>query len=227
MDDRLTKLLQVAVDEYILTAEPVGSQYLVERYHLTVSPATVRHWFVALEEAGYLTQPHTSGGRIPTEEGFRLYTELFVKSRPASKRERELLDRASRVPCEDGRQLKGVAKALAEVSNQSTFVGLLQADTYYTGLTQLFSQPEFKNWKQVVSLTEVLDHLDETLDILRRQRYPEPKIMLGKNCPFGVICGSVVLSINDEIIGILGPLRMNYQHAFSLLLTAKQLLITT
>jgi len=224
MDERLTKLLQVVVDEYIATAEPVGSQHLVERYKLEMSPATVRNWFAELEEAGYLTQPHTSGGRIPTEEGFRLYTELFVRPRPATKREREFLERASLVAREDGRRLKSVAKALAELSSQATFVGLMEADTYYTGLTQLFSQPEFKNWKQVVSLTEVLDHLDETLDTLRRERYEEPRMMLGRACPFGVICGTILISIDDEVMGILGPLRMNYQHTFSLLLTAKQLL---
>lgn len=224
MHERLTKLLQVAIDEYIATAEPVGSQHLVERYKLEVSPATIRNWFTELEEAGYLAQPHTSGGRIPTEEGFRLYTELFVRPRPSSKKERESLERASLVPWEEGRRLKSVAKALSELSGQATFVGLLEADTYYTGLTQLFSQAEFKNWKQVVSLTEVLDHLDETLDGLRRQRYQEPFIMLGKTCPFGAICGSIVLSIDDQVLGVLGPLRMNYQHAYSLLLTAKQLL---
>ena len=224
MDERLTKLLQVAIDEYIATAEPVGSQHLVQRYRLDVSPATIRNWFTELEEAGYLAQPHTSGGRIPTEAGFRLYAELFVRPRSSSKRERDVLERAAQVPREDGRRLKSIAKALAELSNQATFVGLMEADTYYTGLTQLFSQPEFKNWKQVVSLTEVLDHLDETLDALRRQQYLEPYLMLGKDCPFGAICGSIVLSVEDGIIGILGPLRMNYQHAFSLLVTAKHLL---
>lgn len=223
MDERLSRLLQVAVEEYIATAEPVGSQHLVDRYRLGVSPATVRNWFTELEAAGYLTQPHTSGGRLPTEEGFRLYTQLFVRPRSVSKRERDCLERSLHVPRDEGRRLKSVAKALTELSGLATFVGLLEADTYYTGLTQVFSQPEFKQWKQVITLTEVLDHLDETLDVLRRQRYPEPALMLGKGCPFGAICGSIVLSLDEELLGVLGPLRMNYQHVYALLHTTQEL----
>ena len=78
MDTRLHTIFRLAVEDYISTGNPVGSQYLVERYKLDMSPATIRNWFADLEEAGYLMQPHTSGGRIPTEDGFRHYTDTCV-----------------------------------------------------------------------------------------------------------------------------------------------------
>ncbi|HEU0050758.1 MAG TPA: hypothetical protein VFQ60_01740 [Patescibacteria group bacterium] len=222
MEERLQSLLKTVIEEYVATALPVGSQYLVSRYHLDVSSATIRHWFVELEQEGFLTQPHTSGGRIPTEAGFRFYVEAFVQPKPSSKRDRELLQKAATVPKEDGRRLKNVAKALADLSGQATVVGLNEADTFYTGLSQLFTQPEFHNWQQVVSLTEILDRLDETLQNLRKQSFPEPKILLGNDCPFGPGCGVILASVNRGLIGILGPLRMDYQLGFSLIHSALQ-----
>ena len=71
MDERRSSLFQAIVEEYIASAQPVGSQALVSRYNLEVSPATVRNWCAELEEEGLLMQPHTSGGRIPTEQGFQ------------------------------------------------------------------------------------------------------------------------------------------------------------
>ena len=75
LDPRSQQVLRAVIDEYVATAEPVGSQTLVERYNLGVSSATVRNVLAELEAAGYLTHPHTSAGRIPTDAGYRLYVE--------------------------------------------------------------------------------------------------------------------------------------------------------
>src|SRR5215210_2777923 len=73
LDLRSQLILRAVIDEYVATAEPVGSQTLVERYRLGVSSATVRNVMAELEAAGYLTHPHTSAGRVPTDAGYRLY----------------------------------------------------------------------------------------------------------------------------------------------------------
>lgn len=227
MEERFSKLFRAITEEYIATAQPVGSQTLVERYRLDVSPATVRNWCVELEEAGYLAQPHTSGGRIPTEQGFREYIARFVEKKPIAKRERDVLEKAALVPEEDGRRIKGVAKILADLSHEAVVVGLAEMDTYYTGLSYLFAQPEFKTWQRVVSLSEVLDRLDEALHSLRRVSLDEPKILLGQECPFGPACSSILVSLpNGSTIGILGPLRMDYQQTMSLIHTVQQLFST-
>lgn len=217
MEERLSTLLRAVVEEYVTTAEPVGSQTLVARYRLDVSPATVRNWFAELEEEGCLMQPHTSGGRVPTEKGFRDYVARFVEPKFPGKRDREAIAKAALVPDEDGRRMKSVAKMVAELSGQAVVVGLQESDTFYTGLSQLFVQPEFKNWQRVVSLSEVLDHLDEGLNALRRRPITGPQILIGRECPFGIACGTVLAMSGDALVGILGPIRMDYQHALSLL----------
>ena len=75
LDPRTQAILRAVIEEYVRTATPVGSQTLVERYRLSVSSATVRNVLADLESAGYLTHPHTSAGRIPTDAGYRLYVE--------------------------------------------------------------------------------------------------------------------------------------------------------
>ena len=224
MEQRLLDLLRLVVEDYVGTGEPVGSQRLVEACRLEVSPATIRNWFAELEELGCLMQPHTSGGRVPTEKGFQEYVDAFIQRKPAAKRDHDALAQTMELPLEDVARIKALAKALAERSGQAVVVGLDHADTFYTGLSQLFSQPEFKQWQRVVTLTEILDHLDDVIVTLRKTSYAEPRILLGRACPFGAICGSTVLSIDGALIGILGPLRMDYQHATSLLMSAKLLM---
>src|SRR3954447_16766778 len=78
LDPRSQEILRVVIEEYVTTAEPVGSQTLVERHNLGVSSATVRNVLAELETAGYLTHPHTSAGRVPTDAGYRLYVEAIA-----------------------------------------------------------------------------------------------------------------------------------------------------
>jgi heat-inducible transcriptional repressor len=73
LSDRQQTLLLLVIRDYIETAQPVGSKRLVERYHLDLSSATIRNEMAALTEMGYLRQPHTSAGRVPTEEGYRIF----------------------------------------------------------------------------------------------------------------------------------------------------------
>jgi len=77
LDPRSQRILRAIIEEYIVTAEPVGSQTLVDRYGLAVSSATVRNVMAELEDAGYLSHPHTSAGRVPTDAGYRLYIEAI------------------------------------------------------------------------------------------------------------------------------------------------------
>lgn len=224
METRLSELLRMVVEDYVATGEPVGSQRLVDEERLDVSPATIRNWFNDLEELGCLMQPHTSGGRVPTEKGFQAYIDTFVRFKPAPKRDHEVLAQVTHLPREDGARFKALAKIIAERSGQAVVVGLERNDTFYTGLSQLFAQSEFKQWQRVVTLTDILDHLDEVLVTMRKDSYADPRILIGRACPFGAICGSIVLSFDHTLIGILGPLRMDYQHSASLLVSAKNLL---
>jgi heat-inducible transcriptional repressor len=93
LDDRKLDVLRAIVEDYVATQEPVGSKALVERHNLRVSPATVRNDMAALEEEGYIRQPHTSAGRVPTDRGYRLFVDKLSTIKPLSPAERRAIER--------------------------------------------------------------------------------------------------------------------------------------
>ncbi|MCA1823434.1 MAG: heat-inducible transcriptional repressor HrcA [Frankia sp.] len=93
LDERKLEVLRAIVDDFVQTHEPVGSKHIAERHHLGVSPATVRNDMAALEEEGYIAQPHTSAGRIPTDKGYRLFVDQLSAVKPLSAAERRAIER--------------------------------------------------------------------------------------------------------------------------------------
>ena len=91
LDDRKLEVLRAIVQDFVSSEEPVGSKALVERHSLGVSPATIRNDMAVLEEEGYITQPHTSAGRIPTDKGYRLFVDRLAGVRPLSAAERRAI----------------------------------------------------------------------------------------------------------------------------------------
>ena len=90
-DDRKLAVLRAIIEDYVATEEPVGSKALVERHRLGVSPATVRNDMALLEDEGYITQPHTSAGRVPTDKGYRLFVDRLTTVKPMSAAERRAI----------------------------------------------------------------------------------------------------------------------------------------
>ena len=90
-EDRRLAVLRAIVEDYVATEEPVGSKALVERHRLGVSPATVRNDMAALEDEGYITQPHTSAGRVPTDKGYRLFVDRLTTVKPMSGAEKRAI----------------------------------------------------------------------------------------------------------------------------------------
>src|SRR6478672_5802237 len=92
LEERRLAVLRAIVEDYVLTQEPVGSKSLADRHQLGVSPATVRNDMAALEDEGYITQPHTSAGRVPTDKGYRLFVDRLSSVKPLSVAERKAID---------------------------------------------------------------------------------------------------------------------------------------
>ena len=92
LDDRKLAVLRAIIEDYVSTTEPVGSKSLVDRHNLDVSPATIRNDMAVLEEHGYITQPHTSAGRIPTDKGYRLFVDRLSSVKPLSGAERRAIE---------------------------------------------------------------------------------------------------------------------------------------
>src|SRR5689334_9524583 len=90
-EERRLAVLRAIVEDYVATEEPVGSKSLVERHKLGVSSATVRNDMAVLEEEGFITQPHTSAGRVPTDKGYRLFVDRLTSIKPMSVAEKRAI----------------------------------------------------------------------------------------------------------------------------------------
>jgi len=122
LDERKLTILRAIVTDYVSMREPVGSRTLVERYSLDVSPATVRNDMAVLEEEGYITQPHTSAGRIPTDKGYRLFVDRLGQVKPLSMAERKAIETfmAGAIDVDD--IVRRAVRLLAQITQQVAIV---------------------------------------------------------------------------------------------------------
>ena len=227
MDSRKQKLLLTIIREYIATADPVGSKLLVEKYDFGVSSATVRNAMAELEKEGYIYQPHTSAGRVPTEKAYQYYVDNFLKPKKPRKNEILALTRAIKA-AQYERGLKDLAKIMAGLAEQTVIVAFSQNDVYYTGISYLFNKPEFNSPDLIVDLSSVVDAFDEVVnDIFNK--ITETQVLIGEQNPFSAQC-SVVLTYfqldrkRRGLIGLLGPMRMDYEGNVALLNHARDIL---
>jgi transcriptional regulator of heat shock response len=224
MDQRIERVLEHVVADYIRTAEPVSSGAVVASHKIPMSSATVRNWFATLEDEGYLIQPHTSAGRVPSTKAYEWYVARLGAAVPSDAEQKLVIAAMADGEDADG-NAKRIAKASAEYVGTAILVGTNESDAYYTGLTSLFSQPEFSDWARVVSMGSVLDRLDRELAALRSKTYTEPTALIGGSCPFGNGCATVVLTLSRKtIIAAFGPMRMDYRKARNVLAAANAVL---
>lgn len=227
MNDRQREVLAAIIELYTKTALPVGSEALLERHHFPVSSATLRNDMLALEEAGYLYQPHTSAGRIPTDAGYRFYVEEMMGDKPLSKRDQlKLQEEFLKLQAKHTRTVRTTAKLLSALSGNLAVSGLIDKDEMYDfGMKSLLDKPEFQAMDELARVVETLDTLDEKIDSLM-QTIPdgETKIFIGEENPVAGIenCAMVVSPYRNRegergILAIIGPKRMEYAKNKSLI----------
>jgi len=122
LDERKLDVLRAIISDYVSSQEPVGSRALVERHDLGVSPATVRNDMAVLEEEGYITQPHTSAGRIPTDKGYRLFVDRLGSVKPLSAAERRAIQTFLSGAMDLDDVLNRTVRLLAQVTQQVAIV---------------------------------------------------------------------------------------------------------
>ncbi len=123
LDERKKLILESIIKDYVETAEPVGSRAVVRKHGLGISAATVRNEMADLEEMGYLEQPHTSAGRIPSEKGFRYYVDWMMEKESLNDEEMEVLQKLLNENLRDwGDVIQGIGSFLAQVSNYTSFI---------------------------------------------------------------------------------------------------------
>lgn len=212
LTERQHTLLTRIIEAYVDDAEPVSSHFLVEQ-GLDWSAATIRNDMALLEHAGYIAQPHTSAGRIPTEKGWKYYLGQFHDSVVLTPEETRILKQAANQIPDAIQRTKEVAKAVAELSGQTIIVGFAPHDMYYTGITNLVRHPEFQDVDILQELTTLVDHCDDVVADMFGKLDDAPHVLIGRENPFGMAAGSIVAAlpfITKGIFCLLGPIRMNY-----------------
>jgi len=122
LDGRKLEVLRAIVEDYVATHEPVGSKSLVERHQLQVSPATIRNDMAFLEDEGYIRQPHTSAGRVPTDRGYRLFVDRLGRIKPLSSAERRAIQRFLEGAVDLDDVVHRTVKLLAQLTRQVAVV---------------------------------------------------------------------------------------------------------
>ncbi|MFH0857176.1 MAG: hypothetical protein V1848_00305 [Candidatus Magasanikbacteria bacterium] len=224
LTERQKQLLGLVMDQYIHTAEPVGSVMLVEKSNLGISGATVRNELRVLEELAYLTHPHTSAGRIPTEKGYILYREEFIQDEPVEKQVVEELEILAHAEVDEKQKKKLFAKFLAEATHLAVIMVQEKNSLYYTGITNLLAQPEFKEYQNTLSVSALFDGCEDCLEEMY-ELAEEKSILIGSENPLSSICTTLVCPIaNDGILMLIGPMRMNYNKNKAILEAVKKYL---
>ena len=122
LSERKLKILQAIIADFIKTAEPVGSRTISKNYDLGISPATIRNEMSDLEEMGYLTHPHTSSGRVPSEKAYRLYVNEMMKKPELTEKEKDAIAESLRSNVSElENMVKRAAHILSEITNLTAF----------------------------------------------------------------------------------------------------------
>ncbi len=213
------EVLAIIVKHYVETAEPVGSRYVARQ--LDLSSATIRNVMADLEDSGFITHPHTSAGRIPTDKGYRYYIDSLMRMRNINEHiVRSIKEEYGHAM----RSLEDVLECTSHlVSSLTNYVGitlLSQYDKLYLdGTSHIIAEPEFKDFKKLYTLLRSLEEKRDILNLLRSDvEDGRLTIHIGKENKFSYLSECSVVTSPYKIkgrlsgrLGVIGPKRMVYE----------------
>lgn len=220
MDSRKEAILDAIVREYTDYQIPVSSSVIVGKYQFPFSSATVRAEMAELERLGYLSHPHTSAGRIPTESGYRYFVNMIEEERALLAPE-HTISRKSIFSRNDRyeKQLETASQILSNLTDNTAFVGF-SGEIFSHGLGNLFSQKEFLKPDKVIGAAEIIDNLDLLIEELPDNF--DTQVYIGSEAPIGksAECSMVVSQFRTPYgakgyLGVIGPMRMSYPRTIA------------
>ncbi len=218
LTDRQKALLKAIIEEYIEVAEPVGSEVIERKYNLGVSPATIRNEMVYLTKEGFLKQPHTSAGRVPTSMGFRLFIQELMKEKqlPVAA-EVSIKQKMWDQRLQRERLLQEAVKSLAQ---RCDMLGLALDDEgqiYYAGAANILDWSEFYDIDVTRFVLSLFDELPTLREILGKATGLDPMhVLFGDElefenlAPTGFVFTRYEMGSKEGVIGVIGPARMNF-----------------
>lgn len=225
MDTRKHKLLTFIVEQHIQKAAPIGSKEVAMSGAFDVSAATIRNEMNELERDGYLFQPHTSAGRVPTNKGYRVYVDHLVNKNTLNSQEQAFLKKRL-VHLEDkmDQLIRLTARALADASHDAA-VMYNEKEAVASGIANLLQKPEFRESESVHEVAELFDNPEAYIEKLPRAKEgKEITVYIGDETPTGkkMNCSFVVSEIpspegSTQYLALIGPTRMNYKNNMRLI----------
>jgi len=225
MTERQKQLLKNIVNQYIEKAQPVGSGLLCEKIKPGVSSATIRNEMIELIGQGYLFQPHLSAGRLPSLKGIEYYVTHLLETKDLSEYQKKTLAKIKKQEKQKRELMKLLAKKISDLTGQLSILAFTNNDFYYTGLTNLFNQPEFQEHSAVYSISQIVDHLDKIMANVFNLPKKQTHVLIGKKNPFGNYCSAILAYCPKYgLIGIIGPTRMQYNKNIAFIDYTRKLL---
>jgi heat-inducible transcriptional repressor len=218
LSDRQVQILKTVIEEYTSTAEPVGSVTLEKKYNLGVSPATIRNEMMALTKMGFLLQPHTSAGRIPTPMALKYYVRELVKEQELSVADEVAVkEKVWDQRFDVDKFLHQVTRVLAERTNALAVSCTSRGDTYHAGYAHILENPEFYDIDVAREVLSLIDEFSDLNEIFAKASGDEPvHILVGDDLDskYFQSLGMVFTEFSGPqvsgTIGIIGPSRFNY-----------------
>jgi transcriptional regulator of heat shock response len=216
--DRRLEILRAIVDEYVETQEPVGSKAIAEKRALGISPATIRNEMAVLEEEGFITQPHTSAGRIPTDRGYRLFVDKLSTVKPLSTAERRAIETFLEGAHDLDEVVKRSAKLLADITKQVAVVKYPKiGDSSGREMMAISGTANLARSGEDLgpALSPILEALEEQVVLLRllSDAHPTVHVTIGSEQQDMNLQTTSLVTVgygSDASLGILGPTRMDY-----------------
>jgi transcriptional regulator of heat shock response len=227
LTERKLKILQAIISDFITTAEPVGSRSLSKKYELGVSPATIRNEMADLEEMGFLSHPHTSAGRVPSDKAYRLYVNRLMERYELEEVEKRRIRAELRANVEDLKNtIRHASEVLSELTNLTSFAtmeDMSRVQMFLEGMTRIFAHPEFNTIERARDFLEMVDRRDSlTATIARRQ--DGITITIGDENSREIMPDSSIITATYHIdgryvgkLGVIGPTRMHYREITSVI----------
>jgi heat-inducible transcriptional repressor len=217
---RQTQILKVIIDEYIETAEPVGSQALEKRYNLGVSPATIRKEMHDLTQMNYLKQPHTSAGRIPTPLAMKFYIDQLMEEKEMSLTEEvKAKEEVRQVKNDFDKLMQEATHSLAKATQSLTVAVTDEGDSWTSGYAHVFDSPEFNNFLVCQNLFSFLEEAKRMHELFfeRFTGVSPIEVLFGEDLgwphfePVGVVATRFKSGDHTGALGVIGPYRLNYK----------------
>jgi len=218
LTDRQIEILKSLIEEFIVGAEPVGSETLTEKYQFSFSPATVRNEMAILHREGFIEKPHSSGGRKPTDLGMRYYITALMQEHPLPiLQEVALKQRLFQYRQSFGRMLREAALTLAESTGYIAIVTTHDGNVYHAGTRNVLDHPEFFDINVTRAALNLLDSYDLLHDLFSRASDPKAvTVLIGREFgmanlePVGLVFAHYGTEKLGGVVAILGPSRISY-----------------